>query len=848
MDNIYMNKTENFESFLLDIKLKHSHQKWFDYDMGQIFEMSKRLDNGLKKQKIFSLNDLCQFSLVDIISLNSIGKKSFDELIQHLNSLEDIEVDNKVQISFSKFLNNLSIHLDNNELNNLNTFENAGFSKRLFNVLMKNKLYTLRDISVLSEEKLKSLRSMGNLSFQELKKYMLKKYSHLLHVNDESPKKDFFINEIIKKVHFENHSISLKYIFNNQAINEFEKIGVIYFFDLIENLNFQKVQSVLKTQDNIQTIELLTQLEEPVINVIWDKFYEAFINISNVHLGILRKRSQGKTLQLIGDSLELTRERIRQIESKLISKIKVILNSNYFFTFLNMIAYEDYISIQKLSSLLDDDKSFIRFIFNQIHEVRLEGVFLNIESFYASQREMQMLPDYLELDELLLNYDKETPVHQEIINNWHQYCNKYSRRSLQLNERYKIVLEKHFTSIKIYENIDIEKFKILYHSEFCDDSINKKSNRSIAGVFERIQGLKSIGRGEYAFAEINLNQKIVDRIFEYIIERKYVSFDELKVKFKDELKVYNIDNRYQLHAVFKTINHDFNTNRDYIYVRGFESKNISIEIQTFIDKQKGIFTERNIKDSIPGISQIQIQSYLSKNDRIISMYNQRYIKGDQLIISEDEKNKLLDELILWTSNDRIISSNQVLNNVMIKIPELINRFNIDNTHYAMAIVKYFFKDKFQFKNNFMATLGVFIDDTDNRIINHFKDRKSFEIKEIFNYLDYIGIPNQNMKLLIEKFSNKGYVRIDNTTLMQENELNINEIVINDVESVISFAYVDIEISYDTIIDYSDFPDLNVDWSFHLIAYLLNKYSRKIAVETVANSYLNIKYYFREINL
>ena len=84
--------------------------------------------------------------------------------------------------------------------------------------------------------------------------------------------------------------------------------------------------------------------------------------------------------------------------------------------------------------------------------------------------------------------------------------------------------------------------------------------------------------------------------------------------------------------------------------------------------------------------------------------------------------------------------------------------------------------------------------------------------------------------------------------MKENELIINEKVINNVESVISFAYIDIEISYYTLIDYSDFPELNVKWSFHLIAYILDKYSKKIAVEILANTYLNVKYYFREINL
>jgi RNA polymerase sigma factor (sigma-70 family) len=264
-------------------------------------ELSPRTINCLIGEEIKTLEDLIQVSENYLLRTPKFGQKSLKEIKNILLRLNLNLGTSLNKISETKNIENNLKNSKNLKIDNENRFiienfdklsfkiNNVGFSLRTINCLNNLAINSLGDLIQLTEKYLLRTPNFGRKSLLEIKKF-LKDNNFSLNTKIEWPPENYqYLKDTIKKK------------------------------DLVISSTTNQIEEVTLSEKKID-IDFILNL---IISTLSDREYS-----------IIKKRFwEGKTLEEVGIDYKVTRERIRQIESKAVRKIKK--HKSVFKIFLN---------------------------------------------------------------------------------------------------------------------------------------------------------------------------------------------------------------------------------------------------------------------------------------------------------------------------------------------------------------------------------------------------------------------------------------------------------------------------------------------------------------------------------
>ena len=248
----------------------------------QALQLSKRSYNVLKKLNIITIQDLLTLSVEDIKKFRGIGEKSFQEILSKIEILKDYNFDN--------------IDIPEINIESLSN-ESIRFITEIAKILDCN---TEKLILSISNHYLSLFKNQDLISENE---YIIENIVSILW--EEEYGKEKWLKYIIKEISKNTYGIKEDTLWEN--IPKFLKDKKIYK----RTIEYLCEASIIKNLYDDRFVVTYKSIKEEIYNYFKGNEAE-----------IILKRISGKTLEEIGETLNLTRERIRQIESRGFKKLE----------------------------------------------------------------------------------------------------------------------------------------------------------------------------------------------------------------------------------------------------------------------------------------------------------------------------------------------------------------------------------------------------------------------------------------------------------------------------------------------------------------------------------------------
>ena len=447
------------------------------------FHLSVRARNILNREKMKKLGDIIKKNENDFRRLPNLGYKTHQEIKNLLK---------KNNLSFGMKFDNSLID-NNNDINDINDIDNstlaalnfkfnfADLSKRTKNCFLTNNISKYGHIAQLSDVELRNFPNLGNKSISEIE-LILKKENLSFHMN---------IKNIDWEIAAENNE-NVKDI-----IREREKNNRI-------------------TLKNIDLENLLNEREKLIFTL----------------------RLEGKTLEEIGQKHNITRERIRQIESSIYNKIISNLGNEYLYDgIINFCKiFDDLRSPVMITDLIKHIESFqglgritnpYEFVNKITHQfskknnvppIIYEKIGKNLPNFYPNSSK------YISFETLFKNLEKK--FKDIIIKDKNNLKDNNDIRYEIYKSNRRDVYDLVIAEIQNFPLNLFERFIAFFYQQKDLISMNKAQELSGLPRFSRgvedlnDNGIYEFGRGKWGTLEkfYHLNSSEEDLITDYIIE------------------------------------------------------------------------------------------------------------------------------------------------------------------------------------------------------------------------------------------------------------------------------------------------------------------------------------------
>lgn len=483
---------------------------------------------------------------------------------------------------------------------------------------------------------------------------------------------------------------------------------------------------------------------------------------------IIHRRIKGEKLAEIGNSLKITRERVRQIETKGINRIvqavsfnqiieRIVADNNgehfyfesefdnYFGEFTDIILY----SIERVKP------SYLhRYENSKIIAIDSEAIESNIREFIESLPRYMSVNDENEILEKASLLGVRREILKELIKaSYNEYGQMRTKDRLTLSDMYEFTLKKYYNDgLHVYDSNELNSFRKNLRSLF--GNITLPSDRALAAAIIRRAVL--FGRGTYKAKEgIVLSKELKRKIEEYIDKKQFVLMHTLFIVFKKELLSVGINNQYYLHGILREELYDsYYYGRDYISI-GKEFSNLYEAICEFIRGKKGVVSRSEIKEQFPGITEIMITLATGNGD--ILNYFGNYIHIDNIPVRQidiDYYDMILKKMIVKNKPLHVAELYEYIKN---DNKEVMSRLGIFYPFSLFSFLKKMFGNEYEFARPYIAQKGTVIEkplDQIREYINSVQVAKISEIIEIANNANYhwTGVIN-----LIDSFNDTHFM-------------------------------------------------------------------------------------------
>lgn len=829
---------ENYKlknSFLKEIKEKSIFSV---KDMINVIPIEKKDGNwNVSDQKITEFNDyiLSKLSLVKKTAsfleidrvVDGLNWENFYSYID-LNKLFDFLPESIFYANILDILDMFDIEVDSKRI--VNRLENITFKdfvdrkdSRDFNSVRKDELYLLysRFFETLRKEFLTS--SNSNDAHK-----MIFKVS------------DLFVNISIEEI------LELLIEKERDNINKvLAKYNVKKMTDLMD-MEFEKIDYIIS---------------KPLIDLVSSDYPSLFSKMISEFPDnmkqIIEGRVLGDTLQIISDGLNVTRERVRQIEKKILNSLMDI--SEQIAAILTL--EKGFFSGNDISKIFRDEFTALTFIW--VLNKRSEKYdYLYYVDLVVEKREFindfketinEKSDDIGSIEELFgkiestfnklnLNFINEDNLSVFLIEllGYRVMNGTYIKKGISDNDFIAHIIAEEFPDgIKLdsnENNQDIRDFRKYMERNYPKISLSD-TNRSLTAKITRSNNLVLRDRGKYiSILKVYISDELLNDIYNWIQKRNTtLTYNEVFQQFKSRLLwESSIDNFNFLHGVLKYYFSDrFNFSRDSFSI--LNSEKISIDQRVIrLVKRSGIISEAEIIMEIPGIKDYQIFRIVERNKELFRMGDKRINLLDNVKISDEELfycQKLINDLLI--QNNEYISS-KYLYKILLDSNEKINLETLTDLG-EKGFFQYLSKKLSQvydfryphivrsngvFERNEIESATIikklFIEDSgmlSRRKLESF--RKKFQWSELTTY-SFLSEGRQNLI----RVSEDEYVTLERSGLTDE------------MLSKIDLLLDDTVIDYYPVKDFYEFnklPNSKFEWNHFFLEDIIYKFSEKFKI-------------------
>lgn len=562
-------------------------------------------------------------------------------------------------------------------------------------------------------------------------------------------------------------------------------------------------------------------------------------------LTVLNLRATGETLDSIGNMYGITRERVRQIESKAHRIFWGAFGSTRYDLFMivyamqngnKILRFNDFVSIfgQEFAVVLwaccRASKGFKNYFYskeidaiivktNDSDEPHENDIVSNINSYISS------LPQMLSAQQkgiVLADYCTENSIPMELVEqvflqSFHQFGEFFHRGRLTVVFMCEYVLKNRFSAgFKTGDAFESDRFR-QYMVEFFGEYASSITNRAIDAKVGEIGVL--CDRGKYIHPDfLQVDKEIIDGINYYIenSSRSLLTYGEIFDALAEVFEGTQITNRYYLQGALKKYGCRFKTSRDFI--RKVQNISFVDELEAFVE-DRGIVHKSEIFAEFTSLSEPGLGQVVARSSTVFNIDNGYYIHVSSFDIQPKDY-KQIRPYLMEACADIPVNIRAVYDSISAQFPDFMYRNDFDDHNKLFAALNYMFRDEFNFSRPYIAKLGV--SDVTNKsvILQHIADYDQIEISELIDICEDNSIRYVTSMSLIQKVAPE-YVRIDAETLMRRELTGItDETVDKAVEIITDMLEVNDYIVGAKIDDFLWYPQIELDWNEFLLENLI----------------------------
>lgn len=805
------------------------------------FDFSVRLSNCLKRSGIHTVYDLLQKTQEDLFGIRNFGKTCWDEIVAFCTTIKRTSFNSRTNTLIESKCSGIDKDVFRNHicdilfgdftfvenpkdipkyyqfsLKYLNAYEILGAELSLKCMQQPNEIVSIRNMLSDFVFKTERLNKLKALVLAMPKIYQKKKATWYINA--------FTMDEI-------ERTILLSYFSSKEDTLE----SIIYY------------DGEIRDSELVLLRDFFTWCNFDIYSDIDDLFKELFSSSKGARTRlILSYRAKKKTLEYIGNTLDVSRERIRQIESKVVRQFEKIRSRYHILSKIVAVRNGDSIlSSDEIATYCGDNAELMLYLLRQsnssyyTYDSRLDVFVVGNESLIERAFLcIESMPELIEInnaDALIQDVCDNNDLDLEIIEKafYESYSlsgTVYHRTALTRSKVYATILEEYYPNgIELYNPVELKTFRELVQSKFGDKTISK-NDRALSARIADVCVL--CGRGVYKLKqEKYISNRLAKKIYNYIVnnDSKVFLTNNLFSIFEEELVAEGIDNKYYMQGVLHELFDDeFVFRRDYIYTNS-DLVSIHSDIVHFIGEFDAPINKTAIYERYPGITEIIIN--LAVSEREVLNYFGEYFCAKKLQIS-DEEIEYLRESIEESLKNGVCHSKDVYGIVVQARPEIFTRNFARYPFCAFSILEYLLADEYQFARPYIAKHGVAIGRASERLHDFVYSNEKFSISEISEFCrdNHFQI---NSLLEYVNGCNDEFLIINDDTMMRIDRTGIDESVAYKVESIISEAISE-TIPVKELSIWADLPAIKVPWTEWLIYSVVLKWGKKLIASTSSN--------------
>lgn len=560
-------------------------------------------------------------------------------------------------------------------------------------------------------------------------------------------------------------------------------------------------------------------------------------------------RAQKNTLEQVGSKLGITRERVRQIESKVkrsfarqysrirtISKISAERNGDTIFPPSVLLDYcpEHYDEFLFLLQSFENP--------NYQYDRQLDVFVVGDDSI--SERianYIEKLPEIItstQLDEYRNQAEDEEEIPADLftkafLDTYKSTGDIYHRSRLTRAKIYEDILAKFYPNgIKAYDANEIANFR-KHISDIYGDVDLPENDRALTA---RISGICILcGRGVYRVKQSQyIPKELEQRILDYIDSSDNSIFlsNTIFSVFEDDLCAVGVNNKYYLQGILHELFGDkFTFRRDYIS-KDSNITSVYSSIVYFIRKSEYPVSKLEIQKAFPGITEIVINFAVS-DPEILNFFGV-YLHASHLNVNDNEKAALFDLLSDIVSDNDAHHSKEIFDRVSTNNKTVLLRNAAMFPFQAFSVLEYLFRDEFQFSRPYVAKQGVDIGRPGEILHDLIYSSEKFLVSDISEFCKEYRYQIQSILEYVQECFDQ-FLLIDDNTLQRISSIGITETIAREIDDILAENVTETLPISQLDLWYS-LPQLNVPWTDWLLYSIIKKWGQKTVVSTTSNQF------------
>lgn len=588
------------------------------------------------------------------------------------------------------------------------------------------------------------------------------------------------------------------------------------------------------------------------------------------------------TLEQIANKLEITRERVRQIEASTIRKllfympavknlikciyIKLTNNNEQFFEVDRLCTY-----LKKIGQHYINEYANVVISTKNIAEILL--IFMELgNSNIKYSRELRVIynSDLISVEGITnlvverlgkmlspIKIKKMNSFELKIFNSEYKELKNgiYLKRGVHLREIYSEIIGENFRngySPGSQEDYNTFKKKFIEKYEIVEEI---PSMHSLQAMLER-SNYVLIGKGKYLPPELcpNMDDELVSEIINYIIDNKpTVFYRSIFEKFKYKLQKNGINNHYFLKGCLdKCLPEEFTTKRDYIMVGKVKITSAELII-LYMHSFKREFGLKDLKDKFPGVKDYVFynQIYKESSKGLIFTSSKTFIYFKYLNISNDTVDMLrnfITEQFKKMDMD-IISSRKIYAKMSLTNKKLLEILHLTHGQFTLfSLIKFLYPDLY-YSRPLISTKVIEQKSSYALIKKYVQKFDEFNYNTILDYVSKMNITRLYSYLEFMDDMSDNYVQVNVDTMVRKEKLGITQYQLGQLNNLLDLIFDKYnELDTSAFKGYHILPKMPVPWNKYLLIGIIRSYlDEKFEVVNKSSTYSNTDYVIRRLN-